>query len=187
MRLLAAFVVTVLFLFTPYAANAEFGSPAWSLRQLVLKEGPGNQYDDVGLIDPEVRVYVDRCSRNWCRVHRGHQAGWTSLYSITFGVAPHSPYAFPHKGFAFGGPGEICLYEGPNYTGAALCAKSGFKARDLLLLDADNLFSSVSIKGKVSVLLCRDRDFHSYCVIVSRSQPRLHGFLDNGLSSLHVY
>jgi hypothetical protein len=37
------------------------------------------------------------------------------------------------------------------------------------------------------VLLCRDCDFHSYCVRLNESQAHLHGFLDNNLSSVRVY
>ncbi len=36
-------------------------------------------------------------------------------------------------------------------------------------------------------MLCRDRDFHSYCERVNDSQTALHGFLDNNLSSFWVY
>lgn len=189
MRSFFALLCTLcLLLLTPASAfAAQTGSPAWSLRPLILMEGPGHEYDVVGQIDPQVRIYVDRCSRNWCRVHRGHEAGWTSLYAITFGVDPYRSRAFPHVGFNWGGPGTVCLYEGHNFTGASICGRAGFKSRDLLLLDADNRFSSVSVDGNVSVLLCRDRDFHSYCVIVTESQRHLHGFLDNGVSSMQVY
>lgn len=181
---LTAFCLLVL---TAFGASAQSGSPAWALRPLILMEGPGKAYDVVGHIDAEARIYVDRCSRNWCRVHRGRAAGWASLYAITFGIGPHSPYAFPRLGYKWGGPGVVCLYEGRNFTGASLCGRAGFRARDLLLLDADNRFSSVSIEGNVSVLLCRDRDFHNYCVRLNDSQARLPGSLDNGVSAMQVY
>ncbi|MBN9309980.1 SH3 domain-containing protein [Devosia sp.] len=183
----AVLCAVFLLVLPPIGAAAQGGTPAWSLRPLVLMEGPGKAYDVVGRIDAEVRIRVDRCSRDWCRVHRGHAAGWTSLHAITFGVGPHSPYAFPRLGYKWGGPGVVCLYEGPNFTGVSLCGKSGFKARDLLLLDADNRFSSVSIEGNVSVLLCRDRDFHDYCVRLNDSKARLPRLLDNGVSSMRVY
>lgn len=184
---LAALSVIVLFALGATAASAQSGSPAWSIKPLVLMEGPGTAYDVVGEIDAGTRIRVDRCSKLWCRVHKGHEAGWAKLHYIDFGNGPDSRYKFPKVGFNWGGPGLVCLYEGANFTGKSLCGKPGFKSRDLLLLDADNRFSSVSIEGDVSVLLCRDRDFHSYCVHYNDSQKHLHGFLGNNVSSVIVY
>jgi hypothetical protein len=45
----------------------------------------------------------------------------------------------------------------------------------------------VTIEGNISVLLCRDRFFTNYCERVNESQERLHGFLDNNVSSFHIY
>ena len=53
------------------AAMAQTGSPAWSLHPLVLMGGPGHAYDVTGEIDSHERIYVDRCSKLWCRVHAG--------------------------------------------------------------------------------------------------------------------
>ena len=186
-QFLAAFATLALLALGSGGASAQTGTPAWSLKPLVLMEGPGKAYDIVGEIEAEARISVDRCSKNWCRVHKGRQAGWTSLYSIEFGDHPEHRYKFPRIGPNLGGPGIVCLYEGRNFTGASLCGKPGFRVRDLLLLDADNRYSSVSIEGDVSVLLCRDRDFHSYCVHLNESQSSLHGFLNNNVSSMRVY
>jgi hypothetical protein len=59
--------------------------------------------------------------------------------------------------------------------------------RDLLLYGNDDTFSSVTIEGDTSVLLCRDRYFTNYCERVNESQERLHGFLDNNVSSVRIY
>lgn len=169
------------------AGAAPVGTPAWSIRPLVLMEGPGNAYDVVGEIDGQVRIYVDRCSKQWCRVHAGRSAGWTSLYDIAFGHVARGPLTGPRLNYKSGGPGVVCLYEGRNFSGASICGKTGFVVRDLLLLRADNRYSSVSIEGDVSVVLCRDRDFHSYCERINDSEEALHGFLDNNVSSMRVY
>jgi hypothetical protein len=169
------------------AAALETGTPAWSLRPLTLLEGPGNAYDVTGEVAAEQRVYVDRCSKLWCQIHVGKARGWVDLYALGFGQEPRPPLSGPRLNLKKGGPGQVCLYEGRNFTGNSLCAKSGFVVHDLLLTRTDNRYSSVSIEGNVSVLLCRDRDFKSYCVRVNESQPRLHGFLDNGVTSLRVY
>lgn len=180
-QLLAIFTALALLMLGSAAAQAQTGSPAWSLRTLKIFEGPGHEYQFLGEIQPATRVYVDRCSKLWCRVHaKGEAAGWTKLYDLTFGRLEPIRY----KG---GGPGTVCLYEGANFTGEALCAKPGFRARDLLLLNADNRFSSVSIEGNVSVMLCRDRHFVNYCEHINTSQSHLHGFLNNNVTSVRVY
>jgi uncharacterized protein YraI len=169
------------------AAALQTGSPAWTLKAQLLFEGPGTAYDVTGEVQAEARVYVDRCSKDWCQIHVGGQRGWVSLYALTFGQRPQPPFSGPRLHLKGGGPGTVCLFEGRNFTGEALCAGPGYVVRDLLLLHKDNRYSSVSIEGDVSVLLCRDRDFKSYCVRVNESQARLHGFLDNGVTSLRVY
>jgi hypothetical protein len=169
------------------ASALQTGTPAWALRPLTLMEGPGNAYDITGEVEAKARVYVDRCSGMWCQIHAGHARGWVDLYALGFGQEPKPPLSGPRLNLKQGGPGSICLYEGRNYTGASLCAGPGFVVHDLLLDHADNRYSSVLIEGNVSVLLCRDRNFRSYCVRVNESQPRLHGFLDNGVTSLRVY
>lgn len=165
-------------------AHAASGTPAWSKQPLVLYQGPGKAYDVVGQIATETRITVNRCSAAWCHVHANGESGWASLYRIAFGVGPHTEGDLGYKG---GGPGQVCLYEGRNFTGESFCMKPGFWTRDLLLRDLDNRFSSVSIEGDVSVDLCRDRGFKSYCERINESDAALHGFLDNNVSSVIVY
>jgi hypothetical protein len=168
-------------------AQAQTGTPAWSIRPLILQEGPGTAYDVTGEIAGETRIYVDRCSKAWCRVHKGSAAGWTSLYDISFDHHARGPLTGPRLNYKSGGPGTVCLYEGPNFTGASLCRTSGFVAKDLLLLHLDNRFSSVSVEGDVSVILCRDRELKSYCERINESEAHLHGFLDNNVTSVRIY
>jgi hypothetical protein len=188
-QFLAAFSALVFLVLGAAGAGAEdtTGTPAWSIRPLVLMEGPGHNYNVVGEIGGQSRIYVDRCSKQWCRVHDRYAAGWTSLYAIAFGNVARGPLTGPRLNYKGGGPGLVCLYEGRNYTGASICANPGTVIEDLLLIHRDNLYSSVSIEGNVSVDLCRDREFHSYCERINDSQPRLQGFLDNNVSSVRVY
>lgn len=185
--LASLFALAFLVLGTVAASAVQVGTPAWSVRPLVLMEGPGHEYDVVGEIDGKVRIYVDRCSKQWCRVHAGRSAGWASLYDIAFGNVIRHPFTLAPIPYNSGGPGVVCLYEGRHFSGPSICARSGQRIRDLLLLDVDNRYSSVTVEGNVSVMLCRDRDYHSYCERINDSQEILHGFLDNNVSSVHVY
>lgn len=185
-RLVASLSALVFMAFGTAVVIAQTGTPAWSIRPLVLMEGPGSAYDVTGQIDGQERIYVDRCSKQWCRVHAHGEAGWTDLYSIAFGAVARGPLTGPRLNYKSGGPGLVCLYEGHNQTGASFCGEPGFVVRDLLLFDVDNRYSSVGIEGNVSVLLCRDRDFHNYCERVNESE-NLAGFLDNNVSAMRVY
>lgn len=168
------------------AAAIETGTHAWTKQSATLYEGPGTEYDVVGSVADDLEIRVERCSRGWCRIRAGAQRGWTTLAAISFGQTSRGPLQGPK--FNFGsGSGTVCLYTGQNYTGAALCRDSGTVMRDLLLYGVDNTYSSVTIEGNASVLLCRDRFFTNYCERVNESQPRLHGFLENNVSSLHIY
>ncbi len=169
------------------ALSAETGTLAWTLKPLTVFEGPGTAYDVLGDVEGKIRLRVDRCTYQWCQVHTARVRGWVPRGELNFGQYPRAPWSGPVFNYKSGGPGEICLYEGRNYTGDALCATSGTVVRDLLLHRVDNRYSSITVEGNVSVTLCRDRDFSSYCERVIRSQPRLNGFLDNNVSSFRVY
>jgi hypothetical protein len=166
------------------AASAS-GSLAWSTKPATLHEGPGQEYRILGQIPAEQRIKVLRCQKAWCFVDGPGGRGWTSLYAVDFGKSPGIEWN--EWTFERPAPRQVCFYEGENYTGEALCAGPGTRIEDLLLLGADNRYSSVRVEGKVAAAACRDRDFQSYCERVVRSQPRLDQYLNNALSSIEVY
>jgi hypothetical protein len=172
---------------TAAGATPPLGSLAWTIRPAVLFDGPGTAYDRRGDVDGAVHVRVTRCQKLWCHINASSGSGWVSKANLNFGTGPHGPFSGPRLAYPSGGPGKVCFYEGANYTGRALCGGPGFVIRDLKLTAFENRFSSVSIEGNVSATLCRDRFFQSHCQRITKSQPRLNGFLANAASSLHVY
>ncbi|HHY50395.1 MAG TPA: hypothetical protein GYA10_11675 [Alphaproteobacteria bacterium] len=166
------------------AAAAETGTRAWLIHGQALYAGPGAAYDVVGELGEAARIRVDRCTDRWCRIHAGSQRGWVSRDNVSFGQHPRGPLTGPRLDYPSGA--MICLYEGPGYSGESLCMKPGTVVHDLLLFRQDNRYSSVQVNGG-SVTLCRDRDFASYCMRVIEDQPRLHGFLDDNVSSVRVW
>jgi uncharacterized protein YraI len=180
---LAVFALLALAFAAP-AAAVETGTPAWLTHTATLKEGPGRNYDNVGELPGKIKIRVDRCSRDWCSIRAEGQAGWVRLYSVSFGQEPS--LVGPKLNYP-SGLGTVCFYTGQNYTGSAVCNNSGYIVTDLLLMDLDNSFSSVTIEGAASVTACRDRHFTSYCERIIASQPVLHGFLDDSVSSFHVW
>lgn len=177
--LLLALVMTAL-----PAQALETGTAAWLIKGQALFEGPGSAYDIVGELPGETRIRVDRCTYRWCRILAEGERGWVARDNVSFGQHPRGPLTGPHFDRPTGG--AVCFYEGPNYTGASVCAKAGTVVHDLLLFDLDNRYSSIEVAGS-SVTVCRGRDFTSYCELIVESQPLMHGFLDDNVSSYRVY
>jgi hypothetical protein len=169
------------------ARAEETGTLAWTTRPLTLYEGPGRSYEILGNVGSQLRLRVDRCTYQWCQIHTDGARGWVWRMALNFGQYPIPLWARPTDGYKWGGPGQVCLFEGRNFTGASLCLRSGQRSKDLLLQHLDNRFSSVSVAGRVSITLCRDRNWTSYCERVEHDQPVLNGFLDNNVSSYVVH
>lgn len=172
----------------PPTGSAGWTTDGWTTFAGVLYAGPGERYDEVGTVDADVRVRVDRCSQRWCQIRTGSARGWISLYNISFGQAPDGWISGPEFGTERGGSGQVCFYDGAGFTGDSFCANSGRVMRDLAFVDRDNSIGSIEIVGSgVSAIVCRDRGFRSYCMVIDESQPRLDGLLVNSISSLRVY
>lgn len=185
-RRFAAAAIALVGLVAP-AMALDTGSPAWLITGTTLFAGPGVAYGAAGELGDETRIRVDRCSGLWCQIHANGVKGWVSLGDISFGQEPRGPLTGPRLNYPSGGSGQVCFYTGANYTGEAVCNGTGFVANDLVLYGRDNTFSSVTIGDGVSVTACRDRKFHSYCERIVVDQPVLQGFLEDGVSSYHVW
>lgn len=186
-RLAGLLVLAFGLIFGGAAYAIDTGSAGWTIHPVIVYEGPGAEYDVVGDLAGDVKIRIDRCQRLWCKVRGEGMRGWVLLGMLSFGQTSKDWNEGPRLNYGRGGPGRVCFYEGANYTGAVLCRGSGFVMRDLSLYHTDDVYSSISIEGNVSVTVCRDRFFQSYCELVSTSTPRLHGFLDNNVSSVRVY
>lgn len=169
------------------AAALETGTPAWTTGAMTLFQGPGTAYDAVGNVASEQRVYVERCQKLWCRIRTDAGTGWVTQQYLAYGHEPKGPFTGPRLDFNTGDNGTVCLYSGRDFTGTSICGGAGFVVRDLLLHDADNRWASVAIEGDVSVMLCRDRFFLSYCQRFNESQSSLPSILINSVSSLRIY
>lgn len=191
MRTCLALAATLLMLLTgaPAMALSESGSHGWSRDTLVLRDGPGDNYDSVGRIDGQQAIKILRCQKLWCVVDGPGGRGWARNGAIDFGQSPDWPLTGPVLNYPAGDEkGEICFYEGANFTGRFFCRGTGFVAQDLATLGWDNRVSSIEIrKPGVSVAACRDRFLQSYCTRVIDSQPRLGEYLRRNLSSIRIY
>jgi hypothetical protein len=57
---------------------------------------------------------------------------------------------------------------------------------DLYLAGLDNSFRSVKMDSG-SAIVCRDRNFRSYCKVLNKSEPRLDPLLSGAITSVRVY
>jgi len=179
-----AILITLAMTFGPGATALadEFGTEATVTGETALVTGPGARYPSAGVTLAEGEaVTITRCSNRWCLIEGTN--GWMSTDQLEFGNYPDSVY----RDVARGGPGEICFHQGRNFSGTTVCLPSGAVARDLQLLGWDDKVSSISVNGNVSVNVCRDREFKSYCELVYESQPQLGRLLENSVSSWQVW
>ena len=187
---LFACVILALCLALPAAAVQPKGSAAWSDDGWAsfsgnLYHGPGVQYPVSGHIDAGLRIRVDRCQALWCLIHTKAEIGWMPIDNISFGQGPWVPFVnTPRLPVQPGGP--VCFFTGAAYTGTEVCYNAGHVVNDLYLAGLDNSFRSVKMDSG-SALVCRDRNFRSYCKILNKSQPRLDPLLSGAITSVRVY
>lgn len=166
--------------------SAAWTTDGWINYTGVLYAGPGTEYPSTGNVAAGVRIRVDRCSKLWCQIHVGRQWGWLPLYNVSFGQRPSGLLTGPRFPHWVGG-GTVCFFSGSNYHGAEFCVAPGHVYKDLKLIGRDNAFGSVKIDGAGSALVCRDRDFRSYCKVIDVDTAHLEGLLDHAITSIQVY
>ena len=185
--LLAVALLGPLWASTAQAGALVYGTAAWTNTNLSLRDGPGATYDVVGDISGEIKIRVERCTRRWCLIRGESSLGWVSIDHLSFGEGPGYLFDGPKLNYPGGGPGIVCFFSGQHFTGASVCAETGAVVHDLVLYGLDDRFSSVSIEGNVSVNVCRDMNFSSYCERVIESKPVLSRYLLRSVSSYRVY
>jgi hypothetical protein len=167
--------------------SAQAGSLAQTIKDLDMKKGAGNAYATIKVVESKTNVIVERCSNRWCFISAKSTKGWVSIDGLTFGVEARGPWSGPKLNQVLQGSGEICFYTGVNFTGRVICSSTGMVVRDLALFGRDNSFSSISIEGKISAMVCRDFNFTSYCETIIKSQPVLNKLLRRKISSYRVW
>jgi len=161
------------------------GTSAFVLKSVVLHSGPGTNYPSTAIdVTQGQSVIISRCSLRWCEL--ADSSGWLSTDNLSFGQTAKGPFEGPKFTTEQRGDGEVCFYDGANFSGASFCLAAGATARDLVLLGWDNRISSISVGEGVSVRLCRDRNFTSYCATINQDTPKLERFLGNAVSSYLV-
>jgi hypothetical protein len=165
--------------------SAAWTTDGWTTFEGIVYSGPGRNYDQVGTITAGTRVRVDRCTQHFCQFHTSSLRGWISLYNVSFGQKPDGWLVGPK--FPVAGGATVCFYTGQNYTGASFCLAPGHLYRDLSLVGSDNAISSIDVGSGGKAIVCRDRFFKSYCVVIDANKPNLEKLLSNSISAVRVY
>ena len=159
---------------------------AWTVWDATIYDGPGKTYDELGTVPGAIKIRVDRCSGYWCQFRGGGKNGWIALADISFGTGPDAPLSSPRLDYPPGGA-DACFYTGAGYTGTAFCLPPGHVARDAKLWGKDNVISSIMLMEGAKVKVCRDRNFKSWCQLITESEQSLPGFLNDSISSWQIY
>lgn len=154
-----------------------------------VHQGPGTAYLVVDTIQPgEQLIITGECRPNWCEISHSGRDGWVYFPdAYAEGWEPDEGIFGTDLHWGRGGPGEVCFYEGTNYSGASFCLTSGVNYPDLALMGADNRISSVKVTGEVSTLMCKDANYEHYCVLLVQDHPYLDRVINNQASSITVY
>lgn len=185
-RLIVTALTLSMLVISTQAFAAQAGSPAWIITSSTLFSGPGTNYPAASdTVTQGQAVTVTRCSRRWCTL--AGSTGWLSIDDISFGQTASGPFSGPKLNIPRGSDGKVCFHDGINFSGTTICLPAGAVARDLVLWGWDNRISSVSISGDVTVNLCRDRNFSSYCILINKDTANLDRLLANAASSYQVY
>lgn len=152
-----------------------------------LFNGPGINYASTGAATTGSNVTVERCLSYWCKVSTKTSSGWIDRSKLSFGQHARGALSGPKFDRKSGGPGEVCLYTGRQFSGQSLCRGSGFVIQDLARSGLDNRFSSVTVSGDVSVMICRDFFFSSFCEHITADTAELPPLLKGEVSSIRIY
>lgn len=182
-----AFVLGVALAFLT-AGTALAGTFAQAIDTFSLHVGPGAKYATISTIDEGMELNVERCTNRWCLIQQKGHRGWASIDHVSFGLKPVAKhFTGPKLNRIHGGSGTICFHTGTNFTGEAVCSKTGMVVPDLALFGYDNTFASISVEGAISANVCSRFKFNAYCETISKDQPRLNRHLQNAVSSYRVW
>ena len=163
------------------------GTPALVINSSDLRDGPSVAYAFSGSAVEGSAVSVERCMGHWCLIKADPATGWIDKSKLSFGQHARGPVSGPKFDRKSGGPGEVCFYEGENFSGRYVCGPSGFVIGDLAKTGFDNRIRSIGVSGNVSAMACRDFFLSSHCEHVTADTPALSRLLAGNVSSIRVY
>ncbi len=203
----AGLAITAMALLTSTAAAIE----AKAKTAANVRTGPGTGYAVVDTLHAGEIVDVAQCNaaNTWCKIYHTGPDGWVARSllgapdgggggnvqfgvviplpgggSIVFGTpgyTPPSPPPGPPPGFK-----KVCVYDGPNYTGAQVCVNAGMSDSNIGGW-WNNRVTSLRVFGGAHIRLCQNPGYGGFCNVYSSNQPHLGPAMNNKASSYQTW
>ncbi len=204
----AACAAAVVFL--PAAA---FAAPAAATGSVNVRSGPATSYARVDTLQPGESVEVEGCRAGWCYVTRPGPDGYVSAsylrrssgqrmepdFNLSFNFPNGGSFSIGTGGVSIGigggrpgrpggGPGDrggdVCFYDGANFTGARFCMDEGQMIPNLNRTGWNNRISSIRNPDGLRVTVCDDAGYDDCRTY--RTSARSLGSLNNAISSIRI-
>ena len=85
-----------------------------------------------------------------------------------------------------GGAKKVCVWDGPNYTGASVCVNAGMSDSNIAPAWNDRV-TSLKVYNGATIRLCQHPNYLGFCNTFSTNVPVLGGALNNQASSYQVW
>lgn len=180
-----------------------------------VRTGPGSSYAKVDTLHEGESVDIGQCQSGWCYVQHDGPDGWVSANFLQPGGGSGSGSGSSgddcHFNWVVGtgftlecngnsvtipGPGsfppappptpQVCVYDGPNYTGASQCMNAGVSTSNIVGFWNDRI-TSLKVIGGAHVKLCQNSNYLGFCNTFSADVPTLGFALNNKASSIQTW
>ncbi|MBU1175178.1 MAG: SH3 domain-containing protein [Alphaproteobacteria bacterium] len=179
-----------------------------------VRTGPGSGYSKVDTLHAGEQVEIGQCQAGWCYVEHDGPDGWVSANYLqpgpgsggsggagddcTFNWVIGQGFTVECGGNSVTVPGPggwppapaptpmVCIYDGPNYSGAELCGPAGSSSSNILGFWNDRI-SSIKVSGGAKIKLCQNPNYLGFCNTFSSNLPQLGVWLDNKASSYQTW
>ena len=174
-----------------------------------VRTGPSTSYNKVDTLHAGEQVEIGQCQSGWCYIEHSGPDGWVSANylqpggdtggsddkcnfnwvigqgftvqcgnnSVTVpGLNPPPPPPAP----------TVCIYDGPNYSGAELCGPAGSSSSNILGF-WNNRITSLKVTGGAKIKLCQNPNYLGFCNTFNSNVPHLGFPLNNKASSYQTW
>ena len=178
-----------------------------------VRTGPSTSFGKVDTLFSGEQVQIGECQGGWCYIEHDGPDGWVSANFLqpaggsSGGSGSGSSGDDCHfnwvvgKGFTvecngnsvtLPGPGnlpqpkQVCIYDGPNFTGTQLCGPAGSSSSNIVGF-WNNRVTSIKVSGGAKIKLCQDPNYLGFCNTFSANVPMLGFPLNNKASSYQTW
>ncbi len=197
------------------ATTGAFAAQGVATGAVNVRTGPGTSFSKVDTLFSGESVAIGECQAGWCYVEHDGPDGWVSANYLTPAggstpapaesgddchfnwvvgrgfsiVCGDNSITLPTPGGALPPPPptkKVCVYDGPNFSGAHVCANAGI-SDDHLGPAWNNRITSIRLFGGAKIKLCQNYNYGGFCNTFSSNVPMLGMPLNNKASSYKTW